>query len=439
MNTKQIGRRRVLKGIAAGSSAGLPGCSSIESQVIGNPRNNETVVKFWTFFAGGDGQAMASIVDRFNEEQPLGDITIERQRIPWGRYYTKLYTALVADKGPDIASMHQALMGRFRETLLPLDPYLEQVSSDMYAGDLWDRLRFEDQQLGLPLDTHPIGAYYNKDLFEAAGLDPESPPTNFQEFEDACNTIVSETDAHAFAPDPDLSGNPISTLRTFIAFNRQRGGRMFNEDTTQVRFDEDPGVATAKFYHNITGEYEWDIPNASESRTDVAFQDGNLGIVMNGSWYAPVLEGVDGLNWGLFKPFISPGKEENYTEAGSHTVVLPQNPTRNEETTQAAVKVMEWLTQNNLSWGTVAGHLPAGTSVLNSSELQESSLWPKTISKHYEMTEENQITYLPRTPFNVNESSTWSFLLDIYTHTTTPEEGIARGARSVQGLIDDVQ
>lgn len=431
-----LSRRQFLGGAGVAGTVGLAGCNSYNA-IVGEPGNNaETTIQFWTLFGGGDGETMASIVDRFNEQQPLGDVWIERQRIPWNRYYTKLYTALVADKGPDIAIMHQALMGRFQEMLIPFNRYLSGSAESKYVSTLWKRMRFGGNQLALPLDAHPIGIYYNPTLFEKAGLDPQSPPTNFQEFEKACNAIVNKTDAHAFAPTPYL--DPIGMLRTFIAFVHQRGGKLFNDSLTNVTFDDQAGMGVAKLFSDMTGKYGWDIPNASENRADIAFQDNNLAMTMNGTWYAAVLESLDGFEWSMFKPFVAPGKKQDFTQSGSHTIVLPRNPNRSDQKTQVGVDVAEWITQKNPVWGTRAGHLPAATDALNSQALRNSPLWPKSLSKFFEMASDNQFAYLPRTPFNVNNDSTWDFFPDIYAHNVPPQKGIRRGVNTIQRLINDV-
>ncbi|WP_237713468.1 extracellular solute-binding protein [Halococcus hamelinensis] len=429
-------RRRFLTGLGVAGGMGLAGCSTRNALVGDIASGSGTTVEFWTLFSGGDGATMQSIVSRFNDEQPLGNVQIDRQRIPWNDYYTKVYTALVADKGPDIAIMHQALISRFRQMLTPYNRYIDDSTASQYVPTLWKRMRFDGNQLALPLDAHPIGAYYNRSVFEEAGLDPDSPPTNFREFKNVCDTIVTETDANAFAPSAAMS--PIELLRTFIAFDRQRGGQLFNDDLTEVRFNNPNGLRIAQLYHNSTGKYGWDLPNASASRTDVAFQDGNLGIIVNGTWYAAVLQTLDGMDWNMFKPFVAPGKQQNWTESGSHTIVLPRKQSRDREQTQTAVRVAEWLTQENPIWGTQAGHLPAASKLQNSPALRESPLWSKSLSKFSEMASEDQFAYLPRTPFNVNEASTWDFLLDIYSHSTSPKAGLERGAETVQGLIDDV-
>jgi raffinose/stachyose/melibiose transport system substrate-binding protein len=49
-----------------------------------------------------------------------------------------------------------------------------------------------DRVYGLPFDTGMIGIWYNKELFEQAGLDPENPPTTWTDFLDTVQTLKDE-------------------------------------------------------------------------------------------------------------------------------------------------------------------------------------------------------------------------------------------------------
>lgn len=51
----------------------------------------------------------------------------------------------------------------------------------------------DEQLVGMPFSLSNIVIYYNKDLMEAAGLDPENPPQTWQEWQDAGQIIREET------------------------------------------------------------------------------------------------------------------------------------------------------------------------------------------------------------------------------------------------------
>jgi multiple sugar transport system substrate-binding protein len=98
----------------------------------------------------------------------------------------------------------------------------------------------------------------------------------------------------------------------------------------------------------------------------------------------------------MAKPFVGPGQETDLTWANSHTLGVPAGTDK----AQAAAEVAEWLTQNSLTWGTDAGHLPASSSVLQSDELQSATVWEKTLSTYNEMAQNGSLAYMPSTENN---------------------------------------
>ena len=60
---------------------------------------------------------------------------------------------------------------------------IEEVGVDMseFSDVIMDMSTFGGNLYGFPIDIHPIGMYYNVDAVEAAGLDPDSPPSNAEE------------------------------------------------------------------------------------------------------------------------------------------------------------------------------------------------------------------------------------------------------------------
>ena len=175
-----------MKVAGAAGIAGLAGCSGGGS----SGGSSGGTVTFWTLFSGGDGEAMKSLVDQFNEEHD--DIQIERERQPFDQYYDKLFTSMTGGDAPDLAVFHTTEIQRFTDALTPLGGLLSDGSADAYVDSILQETEFDGDRLALPLDTHPNGLYYNKDIFEEAGLDPESPPTSFAELQEAANHADSK-------------------------------------------------------------------------------------------------------------------------------------------------------------------------------------------------------------------------------------------------------
>ena len=120
---------------------------------------------YWTIFTGPDGQTMQSLVDRFNAEHK-GKIEVEMSVMPAGNFYEKIISAVVGNQAPDVCIMHVDRLTEFtsRGILLPLDEYLNTLGlkgSD-YAEPLWNGGLWQGKRYAIPLDTHPLVMYWNK-------------------------------------------------------------------------------------------------------------------------------------------------------------------------------------------------------------------------------------------------------------------------------------
>jgi len=413
-------RRTFMKVAGAAGIAGLAGCTDDDGTTTGGS-GGTTTIEYWTLFAGGDGDAMETLVDNFNAEHD--SIQINRQRQPFDEYYDTLFTSMTGGDGPDLAVFHTPQIQRFSDALAPLGGLLSDGAADEYVDSIWDETEFDGDRLALPLDTHPNGLYYNKDIFEEAGLDPENPPTTFEELQTAADTITAETDKQAFSPDPYLR----FFARQFVAWQRGRGGEFLNEDYTEAVFDDDNGTALGQFYYDIANEWGWDRADTTDDRGTRAFRSGDLAMTINGTWYYGVLEEQD-YEWGMTKPFVAPGQSTPQTWANSHTLGVLNGSDKQ----QAAAEAAEWITQNSLEWGTEAGHLPAAQNVNDSAELRDSNVWEKTLSTFSEMAENDELSYMPSTENNEDYTRPVNNAIsDIYTGEADPEERIQQAATEI--------
>ena len=435
--TSTKNRRSFLKVAGALGVTGIAGCVSGGGSNGGNSgtktgksgSKGTTKLEYWTPFSGGDGDAMKNLVDKFNSQHDK--IQINRQRQPFEQYYDKLFTAMTGGNAPDMAVFHVTRLARFKDAIQPLNDLVPSDTGKKYVDAIWKQTQIDGNRLTLPLDTHPNGLYYNKDVFKAAGLDPEKPPTSFKELQTVADAVHSKTDKSAFNPEPYLDYFP----RQYGAWLDAAGGTLLNKDKSAAAFDDSTGVDLAKFYSEITGTWNWDKADATKERGTKAFRTGDMGLTINGTWYYAVLS-QKSFNWGMTKPFVAPGMKKNRTWANSHSIGVPRRSGRSKEETQAAVKATQWLTQNSLTWGQQAGHLPADKDVLSSSKLRKADVWKKTLSTFYDMAQNDELYYFPRTKNNndykrpINQA-----LKQVYSQQTDPSAAMKQAASKVNGNL----
>ncbi|WP_052665366.1 ABC transporter substrate-binding protein [Nitriliruptor alkaliphilus] len=131
----------------------------------------------------------------FAAKHPNVEVVFESQ--PFDQYYTLVGTAMQSGSGPDVILFNGGAQLRGRtDSLIPLDDHLGDLR-DRLTG--WDAFMDGDTTYAVPLTLQGFPIYYNKALYAEAGLDPESPPTTWEDLEAACEAIESSTDADCFA------------------------------------------------------------------------------------------------------------------------------------------------------------------------------------------------------------------------------------------------
>ncbi|ESP89357.1 sugar ABC transporter substrate-bindnig protein [Candidatus Halobonum tyrrellensis G22] len=379
---------------------------------------------YWTLFGGGDGEVMKSIIDKFNDEQPLGDnISINRQRTPWEEHYNRLFTSMTGGDPPDMAISHASYLRRFQDTLVDIQ---DNVSSNDYVDSILSACQIDDGQYAVPMDSHPVGLYYNVDVLNEAGVEP--PIESYSQFEEACNAILENTDALPFSPDPYWGGG--GGFRQWFMGLNQYGGSMFNDDLTEATFGDEAGTGSLEFLASVSGERGWDQPDISEDRVAQSFRNGSVAMTVNGTWYVNVMREQE-FEWGFDKPRVFPEADQLRSTADSHTIVIPQQSNASDERVQAAVDAAEWITQENPSWGAEAGHLPAYNPILNSDELQNADIWGKTLESFMEMANDEQLAYWPQLPnSDLYAGTNWTWVTDAYSQNSEPQAAIEQGVET---------
>ncbi|GAA0378509.1 sugar ABC transporter substrate-binding protein [Acrocarpospora corrugata] len=177
---------------------GLAGCGSA-TRPASTPAESAKATKLVVWdWKSGDASA-ASYIQKakadFAKKHP--DVTLEFVAQPFEQYYTLLGAAIQSSTGPDVMLFNGG--GQIRDrvgSLLPLDPY---VTEDRQRLAGWDAFTKDGKTYAAPvtLQGHPI--YYNKTLYEKAGLDPAKPAKTWDEFVGDCATIKKATGATCFA------------------------------------------------------------------------------------------------------------------------------------------------------------------------------------------------------------------------------------------------
>ena len=247
--------------------------------------NNENEVKW--------GKAM---VDAWNADNP--DEQIKAQEIPAGKSSEEVIgAAITAGNAPCLVfNTAPVAVPQFQKQggLVDLssfedgDAYIEERT-----GDLADQYQSDDGKFyQMPWKSNPVMLFYNKDLFAAAGLDPENPElATYDEFTATARTLVSSGAAeYAIYPSP-TSQFFQSWFDFYPAYAAESGGSLFIEDG-EATFNSPEGVAVGEFWKTLYAE---GLAGKEQYQGD-SFADGKAAMSSAGPWAVSVYK--DAVNWG---------------------------------------------------------------------------------------------------------------------------------------------
>ncbi|WP_229124953.1 extracellular solute-binding protein [Halapricum desulfuricans] len=440
-----VNRRNVLRGLGAATTISLAGCAGGDDSSDGpnGSSDGDVEIDYWMYFGAQEGEEMQTLVDEFNQKD--NGITVNAQSVPFPQFLDKLFSAVKSENAPHIASYYGSYGQHLKRVCHPIDEYLSSGTKNEYFDAAWNSLQVEDSTYALPIDIHGKALYTNNDVLEKAGVDPTGDfNQSWEAFKQTAETIKSETNARPFSMLNWKNGQ--AAFRAFIIAHSQAGGKLFEGEpgNYDVAFDNDRGVETAQLMYDVTGDLGWDHSQLQSKSARVEdFVADELAMFIAGTWSTNNFENENGkipedLNFQFHKPFYFPGDGEDVAWAESNSLYFPRNPNHTDAERQAAVEFAEYATQNNTLWAEAGGHLPAATSVANSDKVQSLNLWTeqKTISTMYEMVENGQIQYQPKTSIHLNAPRYWGTLMDMYLHSVEPEQAMTMIADEVQSALD---
>jgi multiple sugar transport system substrate-binding protein len=229
--------------IAALAGAGLAACSSGSGDggkvtiTVGNMPTSDKTAELKVF---------KTQLAAFEKANP--DITVKPSTSTWD---PQTFQALVsAKKLPDVYSVPftdiQSLIARGQ-----VADITDEVKADPQASKLSPTLlkvaQAGGKTYGVPTAAYNMGLLYNRALFTKAGLDPDKPPTTWDEVRQDAKTITEKTGVQGFqAMTKDNTGGWILTTMSY-AF----GGKIESDDGKKATVDNAATKQALEFYQDL--------------------------------------------------------------------------------------------------------------------------------------------------------------------------------------------
>ncbi len=259
------------------------GCSSNKPQQNSQPETTSPAEKqvsitFW--FPGADKVNDDHFLQAVKDfEQSHANIKVETTVLPANAQdiETKLNAAKMSGTFPDVFSAYLVYMGTrgSRGEFAELDGYIEKwdEKDDIYES-AYEAGVYQGKTYGIGFFPAPEILTYRKDFFSEAGLDPERPPTNWEELaEDAVKLTVKDSKGNVTRAGFDIPA--ISPALVFLEpFMRQNGSMVIDEDKGVPAFSDAASVEALQYIVDLHDQGV-SIPYNYQKKDEIPFVNGN--------------------------------------------------------------------------------------------------------------------------------------------------------------------
>ena len=321
-------------------------------------------VRFWHGMGGPLGRSLSGLVSDFDatHETPVESVSM-------GNYTAlsqKIMAAVAAGGPPDVAQCYEAWTANLVDNgaLVPFSRFLEGptgLTAESFAdirpifletasqsGDLW----------AFPFNKSVRCLYYNRDLFLAAGLDPDSPPRTWADYREVARALTRDEDGDGRPETWGLAGQ--ITASVFENLLVQNGGSLLNEDETAVAFDSPAGLEALEFMADLLVRDRTALLSQGFDYQNEFFA-GKIGMIEGSSVSLAFMEGKFTFDLGIAP--LPAGKLDTQLVAGTDVVIFASSPARE----AAAWEFVKWFTDTaqTARWSAETGYLPVRLSAMD--------------------------------------------------------------------------
>ncbi|MFW6724413.1 ABC transporter substrate-binding protein [Streptomyces sp. MAR4 CNY-716] len=226
------------------------------------------------------------VIKDFEKKHP--DADVKWVDIPFQGAQEKITADASAGSLPDVVNLNPQFAQALEAKGMFVD--LEEAAADVkdgYLSGAWEAFQVpgEAGSYGFPWYLTSEVTMYNKDLFGKAGLDPEQPPTTFDELLDAGAKLSEAGDGGSYGIHPALENRFVTDLA-------KQGVPIIADDGKTWTFNTPEAVAYLKKLVDAyqSGVYPEDSITQDHSKETEAYQAGKIGLFPSGPNFLTIVE-----------------------------------------------------------------------------------------------------------------------------------------------------
>lgn len=248
--------------------------------------DRKSVLVWAQIFEDWNNKYTEDMVARFNTENK--DYYIDLQFVPGDAWDEKLTASQAAGTAPDayMVNYNKILHAASQGMLMPLNDYISAEAFDDLHDNIKEMVSYDGKYYAYPWLVEPsMVLYYNKEMFTAAGLDPNKPPTTWAELVEYGKKLTNGDTFGLGVP-----GNAVElSWSTWGMQIGASGHRPITDDWSAANVQEQGYVDFINLFKTLYDEGIVPAQALSGYSAMQPFADGGLAMTIAGSWAIPSL------------------------------------------------------------------------------------------------------------------------------------------------------
>lgn len=313
----------------------IAGCSA-ESDATqdSEAEDGQITLDYFTFTPGeAHEEDLKKMIEEFESQNPT--IKINYEMAAFDDYFTKLQTRLAGGDAPDTFELNYENFVNYasKGALKELDSLIEEdseFSPDQLNQQAYEAFQHDGKQYGMVESFSNVVMFYNKDLFDEAGVDYPAADWTWDEELAAAEKLTDQKAGvwGTYAP---------FQFWEFYKTIAQNGGAVLNEDKTEATVNSPENIEALQWMADKVNKYEVtpsDEDMSGQSDSDL-FLNGKVAMLRTGIWMMDSFKEAD-FNWDIA---LEPGN----TQKAHHFFANGLAVSKDSEHPEAAWKWLKFM------------------------------------------------------------------------------------------------
>lgn len=353
--------------------AGSLGTTGFAQEKTTTTEPMELTMYFPVSVGGGPDALIDDLCAQYHEENP--NITVTP--VYAGSYAdtrTKVQAAIKGGNTPDLAIMFSIDLYSLlaMDAIADIDSFCTTEEDQEWLNGFYDGFMMNSRDgettYGIPWQRSTIVLYYNKDAFEAAGLDPEQPPTTWDElYEDAQKLTITENgQTTQYGIQIPSDGYAYWMLQTFCV--QQDGFNLMNDTGTETYYDDDRTATGLKFWKSLSEDGSQPSGIVAWATTPSDFLEGKTAMMYHTTGNLTNVKNNATFDFGVA---MLPENESFGSPTGGGNFYIFKGVS--EERQQAAFDFIKWMTDDErvAQWSIDTGYVATRPSAYETERMKQ--------------------------------------------------------------------